>query len=258
MGWTAGPDDRFFDPKTIFSYIDGAGEVYKAYNMRRCLSRRYTHPEGPTIIMDIFDMGSSEDAFGVFTHDTAGEMLNIGQDARMRPGWLSFWKNRFFVSIYMEEESAEAEKAVKDLGRQIAAHIPAHGSKPDILSQLPPQGLISDSIRFLHHPVVLNYHYYLADENILNLSKDADAVLATYRRGREDALLLLVMYPSSQIAQKALASFLKYYLPEAEPRGPVVLENGKWAAALVSHRLLTIVLEADSKVLARELLKPFI
>jgi hypothetical protein len=69
-GWKAARDeDRSFDPVTIFDYIDGAGEVYRAYNMQKCISRRYTTQNGPPIVMDIFDMGSSEDAFGVFTHD---------------------------------------------------------------------------------------------------------------------------------------------------------------------------------------------
>jgi len=30
-GWTFEGEDRFFDDKTIFDYIDGEGEVYRAY-----------------------------------------------------------------------------------------------------------------------------------------------------------------------------------------------------------------------------------
>ena len=110
--------DQIFNEKTIFSYIDGAAEVYKAYNFRQCLSRRYVLSDGPAIILDIFDMGSSEDAYGVFTHDLDGTKVNIGQDGRLRQGWLSFWKDRFFVSIYVEEESPAAEQAVKESGPQ--------------------------------------------------------------------------------------------------------------------------------------------
>ncbi|MCK5204647.1 MAG: hypothetical protein KAR15_12280, partial [Desulfobacterales bacterium] len=91
-GWTAEPKDRLYDEKTIYGYIDGGAELYKAYNMRQCLSRRYTTANGPSIILDIFDMGTSNDAFGVFTHDTDGNAMDLGQDARYRSGWLSFWK----------------------------------------------------------------------------------------------------------------------------------------------------------------------
>jgi hypothetical protein len=52
--WTAESKDRMYDRETIFSYIDGAGEVYRAYNMRSCLSRRYTSPNAPAIVLRRF------------------------------------------------------------------------------------------------------------------------------------------------------------------------------------------------------------
>ena len=257
MAWTAEANDRIFDEKTIFSYINGGAEVYKAYNMRQCLSRRYNNPNGPAIVLDIFDMGTSEDAFGVFTHDTDGQVLDVGQDSRFRPGWLSFWKNRFFISIYTEEETSAAEKAVKELGRQIAAQIKTPGTRPGILSHLPREGLQSENIRYLHHPIVLNYHYYLSDENILNITSDTDAVLANYRSTKGEALLLVVNYPDPVRAKKALESFLRHYLPDADRTGSALLENNTWAAVKVKERLLAIVLEADSRNFAESLLKTF-
>jgi len=66
-------------------------------------------------LIDIFDMGSSKDAFGVLTHDTDGDSIAADQDARYCHGWLSFWQQRYFVSIYMEEENPAAEQAVKEM-----------------------------------------------------------------------------------------------------------------------------------------------
>jgi hypothetical protein len=253
--WSAQTGDRIFDEKTIFSYIDGAAEVYKAYNFKQCLSRQYTISGGPAIILDIFEMGSSEDAYGVFTHDIDGAKVDIGQDGRFRPGWLSFWKSHFFVSIYMEEETTAAEQAVKKLGRQVADKITGHGPKPEILSQLPPSGLIKDRIRYLYHPIVLNYHYYISDENILNISADTEVVLAEYKTGNQAARLLLVKYPISEKAAQSQADFLNHYLPDADKKGAALLENGKWVVIHRKGNLLAIVLEADSRELAERLLK---
>jgi len=235
-GWTVKPGDRFFDKETIFSYINGAGEVYRAYNMKMCLSRRYTTPNGPAIVLDIFDMGSSEDAFGIFTHDQDGEELDLGQGALYRPGWLSFWKDRFLVSIYMEEETVAAEKAVRELGRVLSSLIRTHGPMPRILLKLPSEGLQPRSVRYLHHHTVLNYHFYLS-------------------KGEARARLLLVIYLNEEKAAEALASFLRHYLPDADSRGLVLLENGKWSAAAVKGRLLTAVFESDSRQLAEDLLR---
>ena len=253
--WSAQADDRIFDQNTIFSYIDGGAEVYKAYNFRRCLSRRYTLSGGPAIILDIFEMGASEDAYGVFTHDIDGAKIDIGQDGLLRPGWLSFWKARFFVSIYMEEESPAAEKAVKELGRQVADKIAGQSFKPKILSLLPPPGLQADRIRYLHHPILLNYHYYISDENILNISADTDVVLADYQSVNQAARLLLIKYPTYEKAVQSQADFLNHYLPDADQRGAAFLENGKWALINRKGHLLVIVLEADSREYAEFLIE---
>ena len=257
-GWTAEPKDRLYDEKTIYSYIDGGAELYKAYNMRQCLSRRYTTANGPSIILDIFDMGTSNDAFGVFTHDTDGNVMDIGQDARFRSGWLSFWKHRYFVSIYMEEETVAAEKAVKALGREVAARIEKKGFRPRILQKLPSEGLVSGSIRYLHHPIVLNSHFYVSDENILNLSANTEAILVNYQVVSEAARLLLISYSNLKVAKKSLKSFSKHYLPDADKTGFAEIENGKFAAAFLKDKLLTIILESDSRRLAERLLAPFL
>jgi hypothetical protein len=213
-GWTAEPKDRLYDEETIYSYIDGGAELYKAYNMRQCLSRRYTTSKGPSIILDIFDMGTSDDAFGVFTHDTDGKAIDIGQDAHYRSGWLSFWKHRYFVSIYMEEETVA--------------------------------------------PIVLNYHFYISDENILNLAANTEAILANYQVGTESARLLLISYTNLKVAKKSLKDFSKHYLPDADKTGFAEIENRKFAAAFLKDKLLAIILESDSRRLAEKLLAPFL
>ena len=253
-GWKASTEDHLYNEKSIFEYINGGAEVYRAYNMKQCLARRYSIEKGPAIVLDIFDMGSARDAFGVFTHDTDGNAVAVGQEGRYRPGWLSFWKHRYFISIYMEEETAEAEKAVLELGRNVASKITESGNKPKLLLKLPKDGLQAQSIRYLHHPIILNYHYYISDENILNISPHTEAVLASYQWGDHEAQLLIVKYPDNKIAKEANRNFYKNYLPDADTNGTARLEDGKWAAALQKGEMLIIVLEADTREATHHLL----
>ena len=254
MVWSRETEDQIYTPQTIFDYIDGGAEVYKAYNMRQCLTRRYSKSQGPTIVLDVFDMGSSKDAYGVFTHDAAGDVVDLGQDGRWRPGWLNFWKDRFFVSIYTEQDTSAAQEAVMALGKQIDALVAKRGSRPGIIAQLPSAGLIAESIRYLHHPTILNYHYYISDENLLQLSSQTEAVLAGYQFDDGQALILLASYPKAQAAQRAYRSFNRHYLLNVNEINPVLLENGKWSAAKLNNHLLAIVLEADSRQIAEGLL----
>lgn len=258
--WRAEPEDRFYDSQTIFEYIDGAGEVYRAYNMQRCLSRRFGSPGDPGLVLDIFDMGTSEDAFGVFTHDLDGEPMDIGQDALYRAGWLSFWKGPFFVSIFAERETPETRKAIAKLGAGVSSAIREEGRKPELVLQLPSEGLQNRSIRYLHDDTVLNHHFYLSDENILLLDPLTNAVLAKYERSNKKASLLLVTYPDPKKTMQAFESFMKHYLPDADDSAMAKLEDGKWCGSRLKDRLLVVVLEADTRrlteVLLREVLAP--
>ena len=255
MDWSKQTKDRIYTPQTIFSYINGGAEVYRAFNMRRCLTRHYTTSGGPSIVLDAFDMGTSEDAYGVFTHDPAGEAIQLGQNGRLRPGWINFWKDRFFISIYSEEETPAAQKAVRLLGEKVDSLIKLPGTRPKIIGRLPAEGLQAPSIRYFHHHVILNYHYYLSDENLLNLSSETEAVLAEYQRKNEKALILLVSYSRENDAANARTDFNRLYLERAGENSLVLLENNKWSASKVSGRLLLIVLEADSRQLAETLLE---
>jgi hypothetical protein len=254
INWTKAEEDQFYDSQTIFDYIDGAGEVYRAYNMQRCLSRRYVTPQGPAIILDIFEMASSYDAFGVFTHDPDGDGLPLGQGAVYRSGWLGFWKDRFFISLYADEETEAARQALRELARKVASLIKKEGPKPQILSRLPKKGLQAGSVRYFHEHPVLNRHYFVSTENILHMGRETEAVLAAYHRKEGVAQILLVKYPDADKAKEASSSFLKLYLPDADPSGMAKLENKKWCGASVKGPLLAVVLEADSREIASELL----
>jgi hypothetical protein len=141
------------------------------------------------------------------------------------------------------------------LGETVDLLIKARGNRPKIINRLPEGGLQTASIRYLHHHVILNYHYYLSDENLLNLSPDTEAVLAGYQQKNGNALILLVSYPRVNAATRACADFNRYYLEEADKNGLVLLENQKWSASKIKGRLVVIVLESDSRQLAEILLE---
>jgi hypothetical protein len=56
-------------------------------------------------------------------------------------------------------------------------------------------------------------------------------------------------------ASLAHKDFLTHYLPDADGKGFALLENKKWSAVSLMGELLTIVLEAESRSLAEELLE---
>jgi hypothetical protein len=203
-GWTAVDDGQTYDTVSIYSYINGHAEVYMAYGMVRCLSRRYSGPEGePDIVLDLFEQASPADAYGVFTHDRDGEDVEIGQGGLFRHGWLSFWKERWFGSVYAEGESEASVEAVIALGRAVADSIEGIGEVPAMVADLPGGGLDSRSVRFLHTQEILNGVVYLGYENVLRFGPEVDAVAGRYTREEGTGWLLLVEYPDEAAAEQA-------------------------------------------------------
>jgi len=253
-GWKAIPEDQVFNQETIFNYIDGAGEVYRSYNFQLLLARRFQQPEKPDLVVDLFDMGTSYDAFGVFTHDREGEKVDVGQMAVYKGGLLSFWKDRFFVSVYAEDETPKTREAVLALGRQIDSSINREGKLPDLLALLPSAGLDHDTISYFHTHHILNYHFYVSEENILELGSETEAVLARYKTsGRQPIYLLIVRYPDEGKALYAWNIFCKNYMPEARIPGEIRVEDGSWTMAKQRGRLLTVVFQSCPDKEARSL-----
>jgi Family of unknown function (DUF6599) len=203
-GWRAVDDGEVYDTDSIFSYIDGQAEVYLAYGMVRCLARRYAGPTGePDIVLDLYELASSADAFGVFTHDRDGDDVEIGQSGLYRHGWLSFWKGHWFGSVYAEGESEASEEAVLAMGRAAAAAIAESGEIPPMVAELPAAGLDARSVRFLHTQEILNGVIYLGYDNPLLFGPDVDAVIGRYELPGGRGWLLLADYPDEATAGRA-------------------------------------------------------
>ncbi|MBM3297915.1 MAG: hypothetical protein FJY83_10010 [Candidatus Aminicenantes bacterium] len=262
-GWRAEAEDQVYDPETIFDYIDGAGEVYRSYNFRLLLSRRYEREGAAALVADLFDMGSSRDAFGVFTHDLDGEDARLGQGSNYKGGLLSFWRDRYFVSLYAEEETEETKRALFALGATVDKAVGRDGSKPDLLKLLPGKYRDTGPVRYFHTHHVLNYHFFVAAENILNLGPGTEAVLsgrsappAAPEPSGEEAgrgVLLVVRYPAPAEASGAFFRFLETYMPDASPGSEpledarlVRTEDGRWTGGFARGDVAAIVFQEAS------------
>jgi len=254
-GWKAREKDKVFDPETIFDYIDGAGEIYRAYNFKKLLARNFSKQGKPGIIADLFDMESSRNAFGVFTHDLDGEDVGVGKGSTYKGGLLSFWKGRFFVSLYAEEETDETRDALLALGKKVAFSIKKEGEKPRIVSLFPQEHLFQDRIHYFFNHIILNYHFFVADENILLLGEQTEAALGIYRDNDEKYYLLLVRYPEAGKASVAYNSFINVYMPDALEPGIVQTEDLKWTAAKLKEDLLIIVFDVPTGSRVKEMIE---
>jgi hypothetical protein len=202
-------------------------------------------------------MGTSEDAFGVFSFERQDEEAGIGQGSEFGGGLLRFWKGRFFVSVFAEGQGKDAEAATLEMGKGIADSIKAKGPMPKLLNILPNgrSGLVEKSVRYLHSHILLNQRFFIANQNILNLSPKTEAVLGQYSHGQQKVHLLVIRYAEENEATAALQKFKKAYMPEAGQKGAIQTEDKKWSAVEMRKGFILIVFGAGSKADAEKYIR---
>lgn len=252
--WRAEEKDEYYHRDTLFEYINGGAELYLTYDFKQVFVRRYTDGADSEINLEIYDMGTSTDAFGIFSIEREDEDINIGQDSEFGGGLLRFWKDRFFVSILAAGDVEKSEPAMVDLARAADRFINSEGPRPDLMHVLPIENLDARTIRYFHTADILNRLYFLSEENLLQLNRRTECLLAQYADNQRDTHLLVIRYPDSGLAESAYGSFVETYIPEAGSSGVAQLENGSWTMVKRRDSLLILVLDAPEKDTGLDLL----
>lgn len=252
--WEGGHEDGLYDRETIFRYMNGSGEVYLSFDFRSLLVRRYHDATGRAITVELYDMARSAEAFGIFSRNRSGEDAGVGQGSEYHTNHLFFWRDRYFVTVFSEQEFENANEAIIALGRDIAARIGKDGPEPSMVGRFPVEGLDSRSIRYFHKHTDLNQHYFLSDENILDLDANAEAALAIYERDGAILYLLLIDFANEDVGSVAYGKYIDAYTPNTNAGEAVRVEDGTWTVSIRSGRHVIAVFDATGAEGATNLL----
>jgi hypothetical protein len=268
---------------TIFDYMNGAGELYLAYRFLGLDVYRYVDAEDEEILVEIYHMQNPEDAFGLLSLDWGGQRIDPARPdaaavegepsealfparALYGAGLLRMVSGSSYVRIMAYRESGASRQAILEIARLIDSGQP-RAAPPRLLTALPaagPSGFIRQPGRFSYFRshLVLNSVYFLSLKNILGLSKEAEAVIASYRSPRfEGALRLVVIrYPDRASAEHGLREFQSAYLPTEDPEADQPPLSGKavvraiedgWAGFIDRGRNAALIFESPDEATAR-------
>jgi len=256
-GWKWDGKKIEYNSKALFKYMDGAAELYLAYGFENLTVRRFEKQGRPSIIIELYEMASSGDAYGIFSFEHQDEDVGIGQGSEFGGGLLRFWKGKYFISIYAEGEGKEVESGILKIGKAVENSIPLMGPEPKLVGFIPGKdlGLVDRSVRYLKSHVLLNQRFFIAHQNILNLNRKTEAILAQYLQDKQKTQLLLIRYRDSKGAVDAYRNFMKVYLPDAGGKDRLRTEDGKWTFARQRNKFVFIVFGAPTEAAAEALLK---
>ncbi len=277
--WSRPESPRLIDSKNIFKYMNGAGELYLGYRFHHLEVFDYTSDSQDNILVELYFMETSDDAFGLLSLDWGGEPVSFG-GAPAAPsnksftssiralyggGLLRSWSDSIYARIMVERETPASKKAVLALGKAITVNT-ENPPEPELVKTLPLEigsawKLRKDRLSFFRSHLVLNSIYYLSHENIFDLDLSAEAVIVPYEHisnsgDPKRSQFLLVQYENHERARKALNHFHDAYLPEykeeitadSAANSPRLfeLEDG-WLAYKLLGKYIAIVFECPDR-----------
>ncbi|MFO7656947.1 MAG: DUF6599 family protein [Bacteroidales bacterium] len=254
QNWTVTESFILDDHDALYDYIDGGAEQFISYGYQHAVSKIYNKEGEPEIRVEIFDMGSPKNAFGIFSNIRYDENDEFGQGSQYVTGALFFWKSKYYISISTIEETLSSIKFIGEMAKNILAHIPEKGDKPEIVYILPEEGLDRNSILYFHHYIWLNSYFFISNDNILNINDDTDAVYAKYGDVDNRFYLLVIHYKSETELNNAFKSFVNQYFTKDINEEVFQVEDNKWMGLKTTGNFLSIIFNGNNKDEVKDLM----
>jgi len=205
-GWTPAEEPRHYNSENLFDLVNGQADAFFVYGFEQVAVRTYTNAAGDRLDVQIWQLATPADAYGLFTLGRSGAPATVGNEGDAEPGRrLSFWQDRYTAHVSARQEVDDA--LLWDFARFASDTLPQGGEPPALITWLPQDGLWEHGYIFFHEELSIQDRIWLGGENTLGLSHDTNGVVATYESGDAWYHLLLVEYPTADQAsagQRAL------------------------------------------------------
>jgi hypothetical protein len=150
--WKPAEEARMYDPASLFEYIDGAAEAYISYDFKELVVGDYLHGASKaTMTVEIYDMGTPLDAFGIYSAERSPEsrFLAIGAQGYKEEGSLNFLMGRYYVKLLSYEGGGRTEAYLDSYAAAIASKIKDPAALPILLKAFPEEGRVANSEKYV-------------------------------------------------------------------------------------------------------------
>ncbi|MBN2420606.1 MAG: hypothetical protein JXL81_14550 [Deltaproteobacteria bacterium] len=180
-GWTANGDVITYKPSNLWEYIDGAANLYLAYDFKMLKLQEFQN--GDTVVtVEIYDMGSPINAFGIYSSERPDDtgLLQIGTEAAVAPPYHALMlKDRFYVKVVIQQGELDTEKG-EGILRDVDIFLPGKKELPSELKILPETGIIHGTVKYI-------------TEGYMGLSEINNIVYADYKEAGGNVYRSFVM-----------------------------------------------------------------
>jgi len=150
-GWNQAGEIQTFIPKTLYEYINGAADLYLAYDFEELKVAEYHNEKKASVTIDVYRHKTPMDAFGIYSQERLpnANYLDIGVQGYYEKNALNVLSGSYYMKISSFNTGAEDQEILLAFGKKVSANLGEKGALPSILTAFPKEGKVTNSEKFI-------------------------------------------------------------------------------------------------------------
>ena len=218
----ASPDPAAADPTNP--------AVLTEYGFMDFAAGTYTRDDGRKLTLRAARFADASGAYGAFTFYKQPEMLNekIGDQGSSLNHRVLFYRGNVLVDALFDKLSVMSAAELRELASDIP--LPQGGARnlPSLPTYLPKQAYVKNTAKYIVGPATLDKIGSPISSQLADFGAGAEIVQGTYESSGGQATLVLISYPTPQIAAEHLRRIDAAHAPNPQPdaSAPPVVDVG--------------------------------
>jgi hypothetical protein len=181
-------------------------DVLKEYGFNDFESATYTRDDGRKLTLKAARFADASGAYGAFTFYKTPEMLieKIGDQGASLNERVLFYRGNILIDAVFQRLSAMSAAELRELAGDLPLPAGNTRSLPGLPAYLPKQSYVKNSAKYILGPATLEKVNAPIPAELVDFSRGAEVVLGNYNASGGEATLILISYPTPQIAGEYL------------------------------------------------------
>jgi hypothetical protein len=225
-GWQLSGSVRTSQDPAVADPVNAA--LLKEYGFTDFASATYTRDDGRTLTVKAARFADASGAYGAFTYYKMPQMLTekIGDGAASLNERVLFYRGAVLVDAVFSKLSAMSAAELRELAGVLPLPSDSAQKLPGLPIYLPRESYVKNSAKYVVGPVALKKVSAPIPAQLVDFNAGAEVVLGNYNSAGGEATLMLISYPTPQIAAEHLRRIDAARQPNPATESPILAGVG--------------------------------
>ena len=201
--------------------------VLKEYRFTDFASSTYTSEDGRTLTIRAARFADASGAFGAYTFYLQPEMNKeaIGDQGASLRRRVLFYRGHVLVDAQFSQQTAMSGAELRELAGALPRPSGTEGNLPGFIEFMPRRGYVANTQKYVMGPVALSALAPPVSADLVDFGASSEVSLGRYRTDSGEATLMLISYPTPQLAAAHLRKLDAAHQQSGSQSGVSAVEN---------------------------------